>query len=314
MEILKCGGTVVENQFNSLSVKDLKFLNLLKDSQSLRSLSRFSGLSLAQASRTLSNLESLFGQTILNRSASGISLTEEGFNLVQRSEAILKTLENLWQAPTRDTRRTTLNLGSRTFLNYVFSPVFAKLSYEFPKILLRALDMPPEDLKVAEHKNLIDIAIYMNKCDWTRRWQVIEIGMIPWALYARENHEVHLKQNISLEELCELQFVLPSYWMNGEVREGKDGFPVENLTRKVALEVQNANCAARVAACSNCVAFIPAIVAAEENSLKKVKTEASLFYQQPLYLAFCESTVTKVYLDALICELKKVLVKISEMG
>ena len=298
-------------RLRSLTLEEIDFLALLPSFSSLRALARARDMEPARVSRILQRLEQVLGQNLVERAPGGIHVTPEGLRVAAVARELVDGCSSLSSASVIQTRETVLNFGTRTFLNVVFAPALAELcARNFKHTRLRFLDMSPDELKVAEHRRTLHLAIYLDEMEWTSAWITREVGTMTWAPFVRNSHPLAQKQQVTLEDLRQSAFVAPAYWLGNEVRPGEDGFPIPINSRMLGMECQNALVAVQVAAVTDSVAFLPRIVAqplVRTGQLRRLHLEDSVERQQKVYLAVRSDAVSKKLMESLILGAKEAL-------
>jgi DNA-binding transcriptional LysR family regulator len=303
----------VLGNLGSLSLKELELLADLPRFSSLRGLARSRGIEAAQLTRTLQKLEQVLGKTVLERAPGGSKVTDEGIRLAAVAANIVETAQQFVHER-GDSQSVQLTLGTRGFLNYAFSEAYAKVCYSPRRsrkdLVLRFLDMSPEELKIAEHKRLIQLAIHLGEMDWTQAWESTFVGRLRWSLFVRKDHELQKLPSLALEDLQDRDFVGPCYWMGNEIKEGDDGFPIPLRMRKVTVFSQSAMSAIELARHSDAIVFAPNIITqkrAEMDELCQLKVTGTEDCFQKVFLSVRTDAVPKVFMEQLIVEMKAVL-------
>ena len=297
----------------NLSLKELELLADLPRFSSLRALARSRGVEAAQLTRTLQKLEQSLGKTLLERAPGGSKLTVEGIRLSSISAQIIeKSQELLYEKSAAS--GAVLTLGTRGFLNFAFAPTFAQLCAQGhttkKDFVLRLLDMSPEELKIAEHKRLIQLAVHLGEMDWTQAWESTYVGNLKWSAYVRQGHPLQKMSGLCLEDLADSEFIGPCYWMGTEIKEGDDGFPIPLRVRKVKVYTQSAIAAIELARYSDHIVFAPNVITkkqAEIGQLAQLKIEGTSECFQKVYLSVRTDAVPKWFKEQLMDGMKRLL-------
>jgi DNA-binding transcriptional LysR family regulator len=301
----------------TLSLKELEVLADVPRFSSLRALARSRNAEAAQVTRTLQRLEQLFGKTFLERGPHGTRVTEDGIRIAAVAQKVIDCAQELLPDTKIGNNLPTLTLGSRGFLNFSFAaPLVACLNEkekESGKVRfagIRFLDMSPEELKIAEHKRLLHIALHLGPMEWTAAWESFHAGKLLWEAYVRMGHPLLKQGPVSLEALMDWEFVAPSYWVGSEIREGDDGFPIPLRSRKIRVYCQSAMAALEVARTSDAIVFAPKVLndlqlkSGQLSRLLLIGTEKCF---QDVYVSVRTDVVPKSLKDAFVSTLQKML-------
>jgi DNA-binding transcriptional LysR family regulator len=296
----------------NLSFKDLELLADLPRFSSLRALARSKNLEAAFVTRTIQKLELNLNCVLLERTTSGSQMTTEGKRLALVANELLEKSQNLFSSNLK-TQSHLITIGTRGFLNFAFSELYTKLfekNSHKKDFSLRLLDLNPEELKVAEHKRLIQAAIYLGEMDWTSAWHTEYVGNLYWNLFVRDSHPIIKKHNLKIEDFSDLEFIAPSYWMGAEIKDGEDGFPIPIKNRIVKFYCQSAMNGLEIARHTNYVLFAPAILTehqAKMDKLKILQLPGTENCYQKVHLAVRQDAIPKWFLEKLKQGIKTIL-------
>jgi DNA-binding transcriptional LysR family regulator len=305
----------VLGKLENLSLREIAMIAELPRFSSLRALSRSRDIEVAQVTRALQRIELHLGFQILERSHAGIAMTREGERVAAAALKVLEAAQDLTSSEGAREAVQTLTVGTRGFLNYVFAPLlFAAQRHVHNQRLsadavrdfrFRFLDMSPEELKVAEHKRLIQIAIHLDQVEWTKSWESYFVGNLRWGAFVRPGHPLLSQyasgsEGIQPEELIDAEFVGPCYWMGSEIQEGDDGFPLPLRKRHIGVQVQSAMTGIELARTSDAVVFVPNIVSSQfvhHGMIARLPIGNTEKCFQPVYLSVRTDAVTKRLVD-----------------
>lgn len=249
-------------QVSQISIRELEvFLEVVR-TKSIRETARRSHVEPGQVSRLIKRLEEKIGVRLMERNASGISLTQHGTAAVQSAEAILRESSELsvMSRGSEYAKQKILGFASASFLcARMLAPIVGKLADNDEAPHLRLIDVAPDQMISLGLKGAFDLALHVGQLDWPRSWHQEEVGQISWHLYASQRSAVPTKYSVSTIKKC--SFIYPIYWTNEGLIEGSDQCPLPLSQRNLGIATSTAETALAVLKHSNQLAFLPDILA-----------------------------------------------------
>lgn len=275
----------------NLAIED--FINFMELSQllSVRELARRRGRTPSSISRSLAALEDAVGSTLMNRSALGLSVTEEGQKLLGVLNRIVDLTESLSNVSTQERQIT---IASISFLSTRFiAPSLERLQQKFSEV--RMLDFPPDELIASGLRGAFTAALHVGQRDWPQSWTSKKIGDLSWFLCARKDHPLTKKRQLSEAMILEYPFTYPIYWGKSGLVVGDDQFPVSIYKRKRGSATSTAEAAAAVVAVTDQISFLPDIIVLEEVRRGRVTflAEDRFEVSKPLFLTARSDLMTQ---------------------
>lgn len=276
---------------NDLKVED--FTNFVELSQllSVRELARRRNTTPSKISRSLASLEESLGQKLMSRSATGLSLTEDGQTLFDALHRILEATENVLGVSRASEQ---LCLGSISFLS---TRVVSHLCGNFLKAFseARVIDFPPDELVAAGLRGAFNVGLHIGPKDWPQTWVSKKVGEISWTLCARKGHPLGAKKKLTLEEVLKYPFVYPVYWGKSGLVIGDDQFPVSMYKRKRGVATATGEAAAVVISETDHLGFLPDVIVFDEVKRGRMIALAPQSFKvtKPLYLTARADLITQ---------------------
>lgn len=307
---------------SSLTLRELEILSEVGRFSSLRALARAKNMDPSQLTRTLQKIELAIGLGLFERGHDGIKVTEDGLHVLDRARAIVAAAEDMGKSSHQRQLGRVLTLGSRGFLNYAFAPLIHSIDFaagsQRPQsagggLVFRFLDMSPEELKIAEHKRLIEAAIHVENMEWSSTWQSSLAGTLQWAAYVRPGHPQFSKtphRRLTIADVAQCPFVVPAYWVGTELRSGDDRFPLPTRQRLISGYAQSAMTAVEMARSSDSIVFAPSVVANEVHRLgllQRLNLEGMEERSQEIYFSYRTDVMSLRERDVILNKMKSVL-------
>ena len=245
------------------------FLDLVK-TKSIRGLARQRGELPGQISKNIRSLEIKLGNSLIQRSTLGISLTAYALEIMPYLEGIRNYQQRLDGHHEGANEKLALSFATTSFLSSHFLPqILGRLEKASPEVHCRMIDLPPHQFIPVGLRNAFDVCIHLDNLDWPRTWTSVMVGKIQWQLCCRKNHPVI--KNPNLKSILKYPFVYPIYWTNEGLRNGNDHFPVSIKKRIKGYETATATSAAEVVSQTTHLGFLPHIVTQPLVQQKKIQ-------------------------------------------
>lgn len=242
-----------------LKLKEISlFLDLVK-TRSIRELSRQRNEPPGQISKGLRSLELKLKNSLLHRSAQGVTLTAYAIEIMPILESIRDHQLQL-EGLTGSKAKTTLTVATTSFFSTHFVPkILGKLHKAEPETQCELIDLPPNQFIPVALRNGFEVCIHMDDMDWPKTWTSMEVGKIHWHLVGRKGHP--LSNRATMAQVLKYPFTYPIYWTNEGKRYGEDQFPVPIKKRLRGYETATAISAAQIIAQTDQLGFLPDLVA-----------------------------------------------------
>lgn len=270
-----------------LRLREINLFLDLVNTKSIRELARQRGELPGQISKAIRSLELKLGNTLINRSTLGVSLTTYAVEILPYLEGIRNYQQRLDGHFEHKERLSTLTFATTSFFSTHFvPPLLGQLEKIAPDVHCRLLDLPPSQFIPVALRNGFEICVHINRQDWPRTWTSIEVGQIRWQLWARKKHP--LGKSPTMAAALAYPFVYPIYWTNDGLRQGDDNFPTPIKKRIKGYETATAASAAQVAARTDQLAYLPNLVAeplAQQGLLQVLDIPTLRSVHQPVYLS-----------------------------
>jgi len=202
-----------------LRLKSLQILLLAEELGSLRAVADAVSTSQPAITQALQELERLFGQTLLIRDHSGVSLTDAGRVVANHSRVALAEVANASQAVQGKRSVPILRLGTLPFLMFDLVPAtLRRLTVGQPLLRLQVHESNVQGLRgrlIAGHDDLIltrlsASALDVNEFDALR---IHKLGTAKATLFVGERHPLYAKacqgKTIEPAQLMGCEWVLP---------------------------------------------------------------------------------------------------------
>lgn len=190
-------------------------------------------------SRQMMDLEKELGTTLMLRSKTGLTLTDDGIFFRQRAEEIVELAERLEQVFVERDEHISgiISIGAT---EAVGSRLFAKLikhfSEKYPLVKFNLYNEMADYIKDRMDKGLLDVGLLLEPVD-TSKYDFVRLSQKEtWGVLMREDHPLAGLEVISPDEISEYPLILPLRervraeilnWLN---REEKDLNIILNYT------------------------------------------------------------------------------------
>lgn len=285
------------NNFDNLSIKDIRILSNLPTIKSIRSFAEQQGQTPAAISKRIKYLEDNLQHKLLSRSTLGVTVTEDGYHYsLWAREVINKLNDRSALSPYEINQKDTLTLGTRGFLNKALAPVFIDaLSINS---FVNFIDLSPQDTLSLSRSSQIDMAITINDQNFGENWTSISIGKLTWSLMT--NSEFNIPPTITVNELKNHELVFATYFDGTTIIKGEDFLQVPQFYKKYGHGVQSAATAVSIALTSDSLIYVPQLAAENElleGKLKIIHVESLPETQHELFFHINMDCLTnKTYL------------------
>jgi DNA-binding transcriptional LysR family regulator len=242
----------------------------------------------ANISKIIRELELNLKAQILQRSATGVTLTFEGRKLSHGATEVLSSFEKLTSIESASAihYERIVHVGSRGFLNINLGPVIAEYMEKYkPHWGAAFTDLSPKETIDAARSGALDLAIAMDRLDLSRYWKEVYIGDLTWNLYGKKNHP--LKHGATAEDLSRFRVMRAAYWDGQTIVNGEDLLPISDQINRPGFQIQTALTAIELAKVTNQLAFIPSLAARSalvSSEITEVEVEGLKPVKRPLFL------------------------------
>ena len=248
-------------KLEKLRIKDLKILKLLGTSASIRELARQLNLDPQNLTRRISFLEESLGGELALRSVSGITLTQWGSQVSQRSQEILDILSGISIEEPEDIQK--IRVCSRAYLvDFFIDHIMVPFCDQFSETRFKFMDSSPELTERVARKGQLDVVISLNDILLGDNFKSISLGKLEMGFFVRKGHPLCRKPVLNgFEDYPLIGFsYLDSdriYTRNSPFLESHGGSP--------GFHSENSRYSIKILKRTNSVAFIPKIAAYEEG-------------------------------------------------
>jgi DNA-binding transcriptional LysR family regulator len=243
-----------------VSLYEFEVFSEISKTHSIRETARRFHSEPGQISRLMKRLESKIGARLIERTPTGVTLTQHGTTALKTAQAVLREASELSTLGREAEKSRIFGIGSTSFLcARLLGPIVGEQSIRDPNLRLRLIDVAPDQMISFALKGAFDLAVHIGALDWPRSWQSIELGEIKWQLFARAGAKV--PKRCSFETIKHMPFVVPVYWTNEGLLEGNDQCPVKLRDRIQGIATATAETALAVLKSSDQLAFLPEILA-----------------------------------------------------
>lgn len=281
----------------NFTMNQIDVLSQLAHTKGVRDLARRNSMDPAGVSRLLSEVERVFGFKIATRSKTGLSLTEEGKQIVLMASELtlhLRKFEEIGSIDPEFSKIKTLNLASRGFLTTLLSGLLSRNSIPEQNFKLRFLDSSPQDTLRAALAGLVDVAVHIEKWSWPGTWLSQEAATLTWGLVARQDHPI--KTKILIKDSQKYPFVGSSYLSSDRLERSTDVFPLKWSERRIGHESQTAFTSKAIVLGSDHLAFLPLVTVENElrnKEIKLIRVTDMQVIQMKLYLSVNQERVSQ---------------------
>jgi DNA-binding transcriptional LysR family regulator len=241
-----------------LTLRDVEIVRDLGRLNSLRELARRLAMEPSQISRIVARVEKALGFKVLERSVTGIVLTERGRQAVERFSEVCALLEETQANRTQEA--PSIAVGGATFLNSrLVAPVTTTLASL--AVTWRLLDVQPDDTVMMGLRGAFTVATHLGKMEWPRTWVSKKVGVVPWSVFARRGHPLTAKRGVDEKDLAAYPFIFPVYMSPSGLAYGNDHCPLPRDKRRAGTATASADAGLAVLRSSDQLGFLPEIVA-----------------------------------------------------
>lgn len=299
--------------FDDVTVGEIGLLSELPQHTSLRALARARSLDPVKVTRVIQGLELKLGVKLVQRSNLGIRLTQDGERLASRAASLLGNLRDFEKARSSGPVQSygeTLTVGSRGFLNVFFAaPVLQAINGRGGRERgLSFIDLSPDDAADAARKGFLDICIGFESEPLGATWEFAPIGQLVWAIFGRARHP--LAAGATRADLQRYRIANHCFW-NGSHVVASDGLLKDRYgVRQLGHGTQTAQAALEVAAVTDQLACVPAIVARdllESGRIVPIDVAETEPIRTDVYLGVHTERISRADRDALLAALAKKL-------
>lgn len=280
-------------QASDIKLSEIELYLALLKLKSIREVARQKNMQPGQVSKWISSLEKKVGAPLLNRSATGVSATARGLELLPVFENMQVLLDKISGESHEDSK--IFSIASSSFFSTHLVPSILK---EEKNTKFRLIDLPPTSFVTAGLRGAFQYCLHSQKLDWPQTWTTKETGKLRWNLYCRKNHPI--LQNGGTKNILKYPFIVPIYWTPEGTQFGNDQCPIPMSKRIKGHETATAASAAQIANVTDQFAFLPEIVARRSDvDLVKVKVPWKQV-ETPVYLSVKNSVVKQNDFERLI--------------
>lgn len=241
-----------------LTLRDVEIVRDLGRLSSLRELARRLAMEPSQISRIVARVEKALGFKMLERSVTGIVLTERGRQAVERFSEVCALLEETQANRTKEA--PSIAVGSATFLNSrLVAPVTTGMTTL--DVTWRILDIQPDDTVMMGLRGAFTVATHLGAMEWPRTWTSKKVGAVPWSVFARRGHPLSEKRAVDEKDLTAYPFIFPVYMSPSGLAYGNDHCPLPREKRRAGTATASADAGLAVVRASDQLGFLPEIVA-----------------------------------------------------
>ncbi len=298
------------SKLSDISLRDLEVFIMAARSQSLREVARQLNLLPAHTSKIIKGLEHKLDIQLFKRSVNGIILTPEAMSILPTVEKICEMVFELSPGPNRQVSsiEKLWTLGSIGFLStYLVSPVVSQISEVAKKpVRFRLIEFTHNDLVAHGLKGAFDLAVHIQKLEWTHIWQSYSIGTLKWKLYGSYNHS--LAKTSTESQVSAYPFIVPTDWSLNSYTIGEDFCPLSVRRRKKGNEAATAETALEICRHSDQLTFVPEILAqnwCQNKQMKEIKVSDWPVSEKEIFLSVKSDVVSQQLVDIVMNGLKK---------
>ena len=305
------GKTAKKSRHLDISLNELEVFLEVAKTGSIRETARRFHSEPGQVSRLIKRLEGKMGSRLINRSPTGVALTQQGTSAVETASAIIRSADELASLARddEDEKHRIYGIGATSFLSArLLSPVAGRFLAPEHGFRLRLLDIVPNQMIPYALKGAYDLALHIGELDWPRSWQSQLIGPMRWQLFAGPGVDLHAR--CSVQAVKEFPFVLPVYWTSEGLVEGNDQCPLRPSQRRAGVATSSAETALGVLKASTQVAFLPEILARDAvkaGELRSIQVKEWKPVVRQVYLTVRTDIVPQKLFSTLTSGLREVL-------
>jgi DNA-binding transcriptional LysR family regulator len=280
-----------------LRLGDLQTFLHIAQSGSVSAAARQLQVTVSQVSKSLARLEGRLGRTLVERTARGIRLTEDGRRLFPRIQAVAYEVRAL--AGDDESTRTAVTVAAPSFLVESVVPTLRGRASDFR---FRVKSLGVSEIRAGLGERAFDVALLNGEDRVPPGWLGETVGYVRNGLFARPEVVAKLgRMPVSEERVRELPFVQPLRTLASVVTPTTDGCPIPVSERLLGDEVQAFAVAAELAANTDQLVFGPttaarhlvALGALREIDVKNwdSRMPVQIFMSDTLPSSFCKRVI-----------------------
>ncbi len=274
--------------YKALKLEELELFSGIARLRSVRAVARLHRYHPSRVSKALERIERKMSTALVERTASGLSLTQDGFELLTIANQVLDAAKPLERRrEIRDAEQTLLSVGGPAFLVRTLLATNLHHATELTRRhRLRLIDVPPDRIVEAGLARAFDAAVHIAASPFTESWATRAVGHLRWGLFAAAHHP--LPDVASAALVCQYPFVIPAYLQDGLYVAGTDHCPVPLEERIRGHEVSSADAAPEIVAGGEQLAFIPFLIAEKglrARTIREIRVVDWAPVSRPVYLS-----------------------------
>lgn len=289
---------------SDLKISDVLTFLTVQRCGSISSAARELMVTPSQVSKTIGRLEELLGTSLLSRSANGVTLLDEGRRVVPQFEQML----DLARALRGQTATSTRVLGFAA-PSYMASFALPLIAAQEPAFRIRALELPPAQIRAHLATGHFDVAISLGAIPATASWETCVAGELEKALFCAPATAASLGAGpFDRARLAELPIISPVYLTDGGFLPIEDDCPITRRDRTVGHETTTFAMGLALAARSNQLVYGPVIGALpflDAGAVIKLEI-GDLVARDTVYLSYNTERITRAE--------QKMMVSVIEAG
>ncbi|ACT60287.1 LysR family transcriptional regulator [Hirschia baltica] len=169
------------------------------------------GLVPTSVQRALRTLEANVKNTLLNRTAAGLSLTPTGMNFGKRMKLALQEIEAAQNdiEISRGNTRSRITVGAMPFGgSFLLATVLDTFVQEFPNAEIKIVSENAPELMQSLSDGDVDFVVGLVQQDGRENLEYIPLADTCFHIVGRTNHPLSFKDNITTEDLLEYEWVV----------------------------------------------------------------------------------------------------------
>ena len=169
-------------------------------------------------SKSIKNLEEQLNCSLFNRHKNGVSLTEEGSFLYDEIKNVMKIINSAEKEveEINNLEKGNLSIGiNNTLTQKYLLPYLKEFTKKYPKINIRILTGPPNELIKQAINSLIDIIILHLPYNIPKEFNIINLKEIQDIFVCNNDYDYLKKQKIALKNLNDYPLILLAKGSNG---------------------------------------------------------------------------------------------------
>lgn len=245
---------------DEIRIADLKTFLAVHRSGSISSAARQLRVTPSQVSKAIARLEAHAGARLLARGARGISLTEQGHEIVPRVVAAIAAVGAVRRTKVKASEPLELTIAGPSYLVTHLAGVLAAAD---PRLRVRGLELSPPHLRAYLTDNVFDLALLPGKVPARpSAWTTDAVGELRMSLLGTKALAQKLAPlPATVERVRSFPFVVPLVAPSDRFAPLDDGCPLPREERRVGHEMQTIGSALELAASSDQLVFGPVIAA-----------------------------------------------------